>query len=88
MTNIDIQNLIMDTLIQWGISVFAIISSVIIIGLAYLIFRYGWNFTKNLFEPGFIYYRRIVLSEITPLSIRKRRIKQGKTAGWFDSMID
>jgi len=46
MTKDNTQNTILNSLIDWGSSVFAIISVVIGIGLAYLVFRFGWRKTK------------------------------------------
>jgi len=43
MSQTDSLNLILSTLSEFGVSVFAIISAVIAIGLAYLVFKFGWS---------------------------------------------
>lgn len=41
------QNLIINSLSTFGISVFAILSAILGIGIAYLVFRFGWNSIKS-----------------------------------------
>jgi len=47
MTAIAIQGVILSTLGLWGSAVFTILTAVIGIGLAYLVFRFGWNKVKS-----------------------------------------
>jgi len=47
MNNTQVQNLITDTLTDFGASVLVIITAVIGIGLAYLVFRFGWAKVKG-----------------------------------------
>jgi len=39
----DTQNIIITTITDFGLSVLAIITSVLVIALAYLVFKFGWN---------------------------------------------
>jgi len=48
----DTLNLITSTLSEFGLSVLAIITATIAIGLAYLIFRVGWSKTKHALNSG------------------------------------
>jgi len=47
MTTTAITNLITSTIADYGTALFAILSAVIGIGLAYLVFRFGWHKIKN-----------------------------------------
>jgi len=42
------QNTVLNTLIDWGTNVLAILGAVLAIALAYLIFRFGWKQTKRV----------------------------------------
>jgi len=52
MTSTNILILITNTLSTWGLAVLATIGYVIGIGVAYLIFTKGWEFTKRSLEGG------------------------------------
>jgi len=43
LTKQNTQNTVLNTLIDWGTNVFLIISAIIVIALAYLIFKFGWD---------------------------------------------
>jgi len=47
MTATAIQGVILSTLGSWGSAVFVILTAVIGIGLAYLVFRFGWRKVKT-----------------------------------------
>jgi len=44
------QNTILNSLIDWGLAVLAIIGAVLAVGVAYLVFRFGWRKVKNTFN--------------------------------------
>jgi len=60
MTTTTILNIILDTLQVFSLAVFAIISAVIVIGVAYLIFRFGWRrvITDQSLMVGGYYLRK------------------------------
>jgi len=47
MTKDNTQNTILNSLIDWGLAVLAIIGAVLAVGVAYLIFRFGWRAIQN-----------------------------------------
>jgi len=52
MTASAIQALVLANLLQWGLSLMAIITSVIGLGVAYLVFRFGWGNIQNSLNEG------------------------------------
>jgi len=58
MTNTDVQTLILSKLSEYGSHILIIITAVIGVGLAYLVFRFGWKKTKTSLSGGdnFIYH--------------------------------
>jgi len=46
------QALIVDTVADFGVAVLAIITATIAIGLAYLVFKFGWLKTKQSLNSG------------------------------------
>jgi len=47
------QTIILSALSQYGVSVLAILGAVLTLGLAYLVFRFGWKSTKNALDGGY-----------------------------------
>jgi len=48
----DTQAVIINALADWGTAVLAIITATLAIGLAYLVFRFGWKKTKSALNSG------------------------------------
>jgi len=48
----DTLNLIQSSLTEYGVAVLAIITATIAIGLAYLVFKFGWLKTKQSLNSG------------------------------------
>lgn len=47
MTNTQVTNLILSTLADWSFYIFIIISSVVGISLAYLVYKFGWRLIND-----------------------------------------
>jgi len=49
------QTIIINALTQYGASVLVIITATLAIGLAYLVFRFGWKKTKSSLDGGMVF---------------------------------
>jgi len=50
MNNTQTQDVILNTLSDYGVAVLAILGAVLAVGLAYLVFKFGWSQVKSSLE--------------------------------------
>jgi len=50
MNNTQTQDVILNALSDYGVAVLAILTAVIVVGLAYLVFQFGWSRVKSATE--------------------------------------